>query len=338
MTSERRSQSGREQINDEPLRFSPSALSMEIDRFSLDDDDESFEVDKAGNQVFLENWQADWKTLTLEGTIGIEEDLEPVFPPKEWQEEPLADLVLAVECEYTHLREGRTIPVENFEFETVDFEIELRSSRVYGTVEITPHVVRIENAETSGDYRTHAGLELADGEPWSIRIDETDDTSGPLLPPIFKSFEESENDEKFPDDTVYIVDKTKLEAPKLYVNRDHEQIASALKSGPRGKLGRVMNVYTDAVLLPALSELVFWTAEDVDEDGETDHDWQDDLLGQIGTEMYDVDSAREAGKALYRQFEGEGSMPELLDETSVAIQQYLEMSDDMNKLVDNIRK
>lgn len=311
---------------------------MDIESFTLDDDDESFEVDKAGNQVFLENWEDDWQTLTLTGTVTIEDDLEPVFPPEEWENEPLAELVIAVECEYTHLREGRTIVVDSFESGTTEFGIEFQASRVYGTIELTPHVVRTEDADASGDYRTHAGLELADGSPWLIHIDEVSDSSGPLLPPIFKSFEESDNDERFPDDAVYVVDKKELDSPTLYVNRDNEPIASALNSGPRGKLGRVMNVYTDSILLPALSELVFWTAEDVDEDGEPNHDWQRDLLDQIVTKMYDVDSATEAGAELYREFHRDGSMPDLLDDTALAIQEYLEMSDDMNKLVENIRR
>jgi len=331
-----RTRSSRERIDDEPLRHAPSTLSIEIDTFSLDDDDNSFDVDKAGNEVFLENWQADWKKLSLQGELTIQDTLESVFPPDEWKSGPMAEVVLAVECEYTHLREGRTVPVENFEAGTTEFEIEFQSTEVYGTIEVTPLVVRIEDAETSGDYRTHAGLELADGEPWYVNIDETDDASGPLLPPIFKSFEESDNDERFPNDAVYVVDKTKLEAPKLYVNRDHEPIAAALNTGPRGKLGKVMNVYTDSILLPALSELVLWTAEDVDEEGEPEHDWQGDLLDEIVTEMYNEDSAANAAEELAQEYT-DGDMTEILNKTSTTIQQFLEMSDDMNDLVDRIR-
>jgi hypothetical protein len=337
MASRSRTRTSRERFDDEPLRHASGALSIDVETFSLDDDDQSFEVDKAGNQVFLENWEDDWKTLTLEGTLTIDDDLEPVFPPDEWPADAPAEVVVAVECEYTHIREGRSIDVDSFEQGTTEFEVTFSSRNVYGTVQLTPFVVRTEDADTTGDYRTHAGLELADGEPWMIHIDETEDSSGPLLPPIFKSFEESDNDERFPNDAVYVVDKTKLESPKLYVNRDHESIASALNSGPRGELGRAMNVYTDAILLPALSELVVWTAEDVDETGEPEHDWQEDLLAQIVTKMYDVNSAVDAGERLHEEFDAGGRVPELLNKTSIAIQEYLEMSDDMTKLVDSIR-
>lgn len=336
--SSRNTRSGRERIDGEPLRHASSSLVVDIEQFSLDEDEEWFEVDKAETQVFLQNWQDDWQTLSLKGTITIDEDLEPVFPSDEWPDGPRTELVIAVKCEYTHLREGRSVPVPDFTERAKPFEISLDSRETYGDVVLTPYVVRTEDAETTDHLRTHAGLELADGPSWTIHIDETDDSSGPLLPPMFKSFEESDNDERFPDDAVYVVDKTDLASPKLYVNRDHEPIATALNSGPRGRLGRVMKVYTDAILLPALSELVIWTAEDVEEDGEPEHDWQQDLLSQIVKKMYDTDSAREAGKSLHEEFRGGGNLPQLLDKTSRTIQQYLEASTDMNNLVDSIRK
>lgn len=337
MTTTGEKQSGHENIDDEPLRHAPGALDVEFERFSLDDDGDSYELEKKGNDIHLEEWQADWKALTLTGTLTIINDLQHVFPPSEWESDPPAEVVLAVDCSYTHLREGHTVPVDSFQTGETDFELTLRSAEVYGTINVTPHLVRTDGTDASDDYRTFAGFELADGEPWQIHVDDIDDRSGPLLPPIFKSFEESDNDDRFPDDAVYVVDKQNLDDPKLFVNRDHEPIASALNTGPRGKLGRVMKVYTDSILLPALSELIVWTAKDLNEDGEAAHEWQEALLNQIVTEIYGVNSADEAARELYEDFDDETNVTQLLDQTSLALQDYLDLSDDMNKLVDKVR-
>jgi hypothetical protein len=336
MTSSR-SESGSESYDSEPFRHSPSALELEITEFSLDDDDEWFDADGANGDVFLTEWENDWSTLSLRGTITVEENLESVFPPSEWPDSEKAELILAVKCDYTHLRKGETVPVKDFSEGPKQFEIQIASEYSYGIIQLIPSIVRTADAKTEGDYRTHKGLELASGESWDVHIDETEDTSGPILPPIFKSFEESDNDERFPDDAVYVVDKSQLEAPKLYVNRDNEPIATALNNGPRGKMGRIMKVYTDTILQPALSELVIWTAQDVDEEGNPNHDWQEDLLAQYGKEMYDVDTVQEAGRQLHDEFHNNGDIPQLLDKTALTIQESLEMSEDMNKLVDNIR-
>lgn len=323
-------------IPSEPLAFRPGTLDLEFEEFALDGDDEFFELDRDDSRISLTEWEEDWNSLTLRGQVSIETDLvKSVFPVDE-RGDPPGKLVLAVDCERTHRRAGHDTEINDFGEGTETVELTVGSENHYGTFTVRPQLVRTRDGEASSTYRTMPGLALANGESVTVQIDEATEGDDRLLPAQFKSFGDSESD-RFPDEAVYVVDKIDLSRPILYVNSDHESIRDAMKSGPRGYIGHVMMVYRDLIFLPALSELVLWTAQDVEEDGSAVHQWQESLLKQIGTMMYDVADGAEAGVNLYEEFDEDGSMVGLLDRTSATLQDYLEVEESMNGLVDTLR-
>ncbi|EJN57781.1 hypothetical protein [Halogranum rubrum] len=327
---------GSKSIPKEPLRYYEGVLDLTFEEFSLDEDDEFFEIDSPGDEISLQKWEDDWETLTLQGSLEITHDLVEAVFPEDDREDPPAELVLAADCDKTHLREGHETDIANFTEGTHEVTVTVSDQRYAGSFRLHPILVRTEPGDPDADYRTLEGLALADGVPVRVKIDDVSEGGDRLLPSYFKSFSGSEQD-RFPDDAVFVVDKSDLDRPKLFVNSDHESIRDALKSGPRGYVGHVMKVYRDLIFLPAFTELTLWTAQDVQSDGSTAHDWQDALLSHIGTRMYGVEDASKAGERLHEELHEDEAMTTLLDRTSRTLQEYFSVHKSMNKLVDRIR-
>lgn len=324
------------EIRSEPLAYGRNTLEFTVEKYSLDDDEGSHDV---GNDdpVSLDRWAGEWDTLTLEGTLEIREDLGSwVFPPAE-RDDPPGEIVLATECDPTHLRRGRSVSVDDLSEGSHDVSLTVESDDYYGVFTVRPLLIRTSPGRESDEYRTVPGVALADGPETTVVIDEEEDDADVLLPSQFKSFGDSDSDE-YPDDALYVVQRADPDRPKLFVNSDYDDVRTALTSSGHGYLGRSRDVFRDSILLPAYLDLILWTAENADERGDVQYDWQEVVLEEFVTGMYDTDDRSEAARQLHEHFHGDGSVNELMDAASVTLQGEFDVDESMTKLVRRLER
>jgi len=320
-----------------PYVYARSALEFEVTTYSVDDSRPGKIEGDHDRELSLETW-SDWETTTIKGTITIPEDvIDRVFPEPE-RDDPPGKLIITADCLNTHNRFGTIVtdgsdPETTIEAAEYDWEVNIEREEVMERVVLNAFLVRTEDGDHGTRYASYKGQRLADGWPWRVKIDELEDWLGGHMVVRFKSF--SDSPATVPDDNIYYLDKSDSEQPKVWVNSDHAPIKNTLSSGGyTGFRPRMRDVISDSIAHQIWVELLLWTASDVTEDGDWNHTWQQSIIEEIGTEIYDdLDDPVEIAKQLHTDINETENIPRLMSDIDEALQQYINPDESLNDMI-----
>jgi hypothetical protein len=284
-----------------PYRCERRSLELSINEFSLDGTG-SVEPESDG-RINLEEWDS-WSTVDLEVSIDVSEDVvERVFAPWEYDGPP-AELVLAVRCRDTYLRERYVIEDNPVLPDTHEKTITLDHDRLHDRVELHAYLVRATDIDDApGNIATEAGLYLADSESWTISIDEPEEGTTNLLPAVPKSFSEAreEGETRFPpEDRLYYLDfENDRSDPTLWINEDHSLIKRVLDSDSRQYDRKTQELIWNQIMTPAWTRFITVAASEFDgDDPEWDYDWQAGVFRRVHDLLYEDSEPIEAATTL----------------------------------------
>lgn len=315
-----------------PYVYAPSGLEFAVTGYTVDDGDIGTVDEDNDRELSLENLPG-WETTTIQGMIEISEStIGRVFPEDELDEAP-GKLILTADCLNTHNRLGYQVvdaPIEPNEYE---WEIDIDRDDVRKRVDLNAYLVRTDDgSHGSNRYASYHGQRLADGLPWRLRIDEPDDWLGGHMVVRFKGFADSAT--PVPDDNLYYLDRTNPEQPRVWVNSDHKPIESTLASGGyTGFRPRMREVISSQIAHQVWVELLMWTASDASEDGDLEYDWQEAVLSEVGSKMYDEDDPVTIAQELHQAVREPENIPQLMDNINEALQDYINPHDSLNEMI-----
>lgn len=315
-----------------PYVYAQAGLDFTVTAYTVDGGDTGTIADNSDRQLSLENLPG-WDTTTIQGTINLSESIiERVFPGSE-RDEPPGKLIVTADCLNTHNRFGYEVvdvPVEADEYE---WEIDIDRDDVRKRVVLNSYLVRTtDGSHESSRCASYHGQRLADGMPWRVQIDEPDDWLGSHMVVRFKSFTDSAA--SVPDDNLYYLDRTSPEQPRVWVNSDHRPIKSALSSGGyNGFRPRMRDVISGTIAHQIWTDLLMWTASDTTEDGEVEYEWQEAVLTEIGSRMYDEDDPVTIAQELHEAITQTENIPKLMNDINEALQQYIDPQEGLNEMI-----
>lgn len=315
-----------------PYVYARSGLDFDATRYTVDEGSMGTIDDDSDRQLSLENLPG-WGTTTIEGTIEIDEGLiERVFPEDE-RDEPPGKLIVTADCLNTHNRFGKEVVEAPIEADTYEWDLDIDREDVRERVKLNAYLVRTaDTSHESSRYASYNGQRVADGTPWYIQIDEPDDWLGGHMVVRFKSF--SDSAASIPDDNLYYLDRTNPEQPRVWVNSDHRPIESSLSSGGyTGFRPRMREVISGQIAHQVWVELLMWTASDATEDGDFEYDWQEAVLTEVGSKMYDEDDPVTIAQELHEAVREPENIPQLMDNVNEALQEYIEPQNSLNEMI-----
>ena len=318
-----------------PHSYEPDSLSFDVEQFYLDDSElgERGDLNESDRYLSLVD-EGGWETLKIEGTVEIETDtIKEVFPPEEWDEPP--GRLALVMTNPLAINRSRTILVEApIEAGTESFELRLKRDDYRGTVHIEPYLARASSREPGAtNCASKLGARLANGKPWSIRLDDPTDGGG-LLMPIIEDFDDTD---RLPDERhIHYLSLDEPRNPQLYLNRGHPQVVNVLENeGSTGGPPRLRDVLYDYIEHSVWTQLLIQTARDTDTDtGETKHAWQDDVLDIFIDDLYpDLDEDMAAAQ-LATDIRSVEDLPSLIQKIERAVHQQYDIPGDTTKLIE----
>lgn len=328
MTTER----GRARAASFPHYHVDAGLDLRLETFALDDGDTG---PVPGESAELELFEyGSWNRARVTGSVLVSEGVvERTFPADE-RDDPPAEVFLVFQCGDSLYRRGERLSAGTLSEggeSVVDVEFELERADYVGEVEVEPVMVRTDTGSSSGDgYAAFEGLEVADGDPWSIHVDEPEETPGNRIPAHLKSFAETHVD----DEDLFHVRRSPPHDPEIWVNSDNPGVADVLQSGGyHGFRPRLRKVILRQVAHPALVELVLWTASDLDPDGQWQYDWQQGVLVDVCQRMYDVDDPELVAERVHDAYHDD--VGQFTNAVNSAVQKHLEADTALEEFIEN---
>ncbi len=318
-----------------PYAYKEEALDLTVTNYLLDGEssDDRGDLYEGRQSISLVD-DGDWKTLTIEGSIGVtQETIESVFPGDEWDDPP-ARLAVVITCPESISRCAEMLTDHTVEEKTYEFTIELNREDYRGDVFFIPFLVRGEERLTGVANRaTKVGARLADGEPWRVTLDRGPDDGG-LLQPLVEPFGDHE---KFPDDThMHYLDMDEPRNPQLFLNADHPTIVQVLNNeGSTGGPPRLRDVLFGYIEHGVWMQLLLRTAQDVDEDtAETKFNWQEDVIDLFYEELYPDLDREEATVQLGKDASDVEDLNLLVQRLERAINDRVDLPYDTQRLIE----
>lgn len=322
-----------------PYPYRKNGLDLELREYRIDGS-EPVELDQeeGHSSVDLAVDEADpWDEATIRGTLTLpEEVVDSVYPPEE-RSSPPGKLYVAVRCRESIYR-GRVDvspgPGEEFlEVGDHDVEIPLEGKNLRGRVELHPFLVRSSEGEGDGPFATTPNVRLAGGEPWTVVVDEDEESGSRLIDGEEAEF--SEHDHLPDQDRLYHLDFRNADSPKLWINSGHSRIVDILHAnGSVGAEARMRDVVLDQIQQGVWSQLVIRAISDVDEDGEPRHEWERAVLNIFARDLTDEDDVTQASIQLREELEDPEGVAVLMERLDGSIQDYIDPRDQLINLIE----
>jgi hypothetical protein len=80
-------------------------------------------------------------------------------------------------------------------------------------------------------------------------------------------------------------------------------------------------------------ELLMWTASDATEDGDLEYDWQEAVIAEVGSKMYDEDDPVAIAQERHEAVTEPENIPQLMDNINEALQEYIGPQDSLNEMI-----
>ncbi len=322
-----------------PYPYRGNGLSLEVRGYQIDEEQSvEFDEERESSTVDLAVDEADpWERATLRGTVTLpEEVVESVYPPDE-RSSPPGKLYVAVRCPDAIYRDRVDVESAGTGDEVGtgvhEVEIPLRSEYLRGEVELRPFLVRSSEGAGDDTFATTPNVRLASGEPWTIVVDEEEESGNSLIDGEEAEF--SEHDHLPGEKRLYHLDFRNAESPKLWINSDHSRIVDILHaSGSVGAEARMRDVVLDQIQQGVWSQLVVRAISDVDEDGEPRHEWERAVLNIFARDLTDEDDVTRASVQLREELDDPEGVAVLMERLDGSIQDYIDPRDQLINLVE----
>lgn len=313
----------------QPYHYDEEAIELDFDQFALNGDSGTAEV--TDHEVDVTGFGT-WDTLEIEGTVTLEEStLERVLPGDEYDEPPVR-LMLKIDTLDTQRRLPKLVanaPLEGVGSEEVrihDFTCEFEWGGVYNEIKLEPRLVRDEDCDTGLPHAPKAGMHVANGEPWVIRIDEDED-EGEGFPSMYQDF--SEDEFEYDERLVHVL--SGRADPKVLVNSHHDPIVDVLESGRGGGFRpRMRKIVASEISTMSYVQLILHTAGTIAENGECEYGWQRGLIQELEDYLYPEKDFDETETHLGEQVADPGNLRDLAQDINRALQLYTNQSGNLN--------
>lgn len=284
-----------------PYRFAESGLMMSVEHCTIDGHREpALPYDAERRLLDLSGSRVASVRVGLQVTCAESLFLE-VFPADE-RGAPKAWVVVTVVCAATRQRRAVVLSDGVAASGTVRGEIEIAVRDTYGTVELTPVMVRqAQRADRDDGFATLAGSRIATGRPIELRVDKLRTPHGEYLDIRYESFG-TRGPPQFPrPDALYQLDCDGDE-PILWLNLDHARICAIFDAaGNVGRAARVRNVVFAQIAQAVWTRLFWRAARSLERIGESVLPWEDAVLAawlpHVYPDVRDADSRRAALRA-----------------------------------------
>lgn len=314
-----------------PHPYREDGLEFTITDCTLDPDRD---VDiQSGSRLIQLTSLTEWDHATVTGSITVPDDLVSYVFPDDEQDDPPGTLFVAIRCQQTILRDREIVKDDSVPAREYLFEFDLDRAMIRGGVELQPYLVRADDrSEVNGRYATDIGARLASSDEWLLKIDDTDLPEG-LLRPHIENF--SEMSELPSGDHLHYLDMSDAERPTLYLNGDHSAIINVMESrGSTGPDARMRDTIYDLVEASVWPQLIIRTATDINQEGKTRYDWQDDVLDLFHDKLYDDADVEEAAMNLREDVNDEDQLVTLMQHIDDAVQQKTEPPEQLINLLE----
>lgn len=322
-----------------PYPYRDNGLALKIEGYQIEEEQPvEFDEERESSTVDLAVDQSDpWERATLRGKVTLpEEVVESVYPPEE-RSSPPGKLYVAVRCPDTIYRDRVDVSVIGtgncVDSGVHDVKIPLRSNLLRGEVQLLPFLVRSSEGDSDGQFATTPNVRLASGEPWTVVIDEEEETGNRLIEGEEAEF--SEHDHLPGEKRLYYLDFRNADSPKLWINSDHNRIVDILHAnGSVGAEARMRDVVLDQIQQGVWSQLVVRAISDIDEEGEPRHDWEQAVLNIFARDLADKDDVTQASIQLREELDDPEGVAVLMERLDGSIQDYIDPRDQLINLVE----
>jgi hypothetical protein len=318
-----------------PHTYRREGLEFEVDEFRLDGTPlgDRGELNTSDRRLSLVD-EANWETLSIDGSVTLDQEtIQDVFPPDEWGKVP-GRLVL-VKTNPLGIHRSRDILAEPpIEPDDVSFSVEIDRTEYRGTLTVEPFLTRARAGDPGAtSCASKVGARLADGVPWTVQLDDPTDGGG-LLMPIIEDFGESD---RLPDEQhIHHLSLDEPRNPQLFLNSEHQRVINILQNeGAVGGPPRLRDVLYGYIEHSVWTQLLVQTARDTDEDtGETEYDWQEDVLEIFLNDLYPDVEADQAAAQLATDVRSSEDLPDLMQRIEQAVHQRYDLPHDTTNLIE----
>lgn len=276
-----------------------------------------------------------WSSLELRGRVEVGEDtIKEVFPPDEWKEIP-GKLALVKTNRLAINRSRELLAVPPLEEGSESFEIEINRENHRGRIDLEPYLVRAtERDPGASNCASKVGARLANGDMWTIRLDDPTYGGGLLMP----SIEDFSSSDRYPDERhIHYLSLNDPRNPQLYLNQEHPRVVKILENeGTTHGKARLRDVLYDYIEHSVWNQLLVQTARDLDTDtAETSYDWQEDVLGIFLDDLYpDIGDDEEAKLRLATDVRNVEDLPTVMERIERAVHRQYDLPLDTTKLIE----
>ncbi|WP_210755409.1 hypothetical protein [Halorubrum sp. PV6] len=322
-----------------PYPYRDNGLSLQIEEYQLEDE-QPVELDQEQDNLTVDlaiNESDPWEHATLRGEVNLPEDVvQSVYPPDE-RSSPPGKLYVAVRCPETIYRDrvdvGTSETEGGLDPGVHEVEISLESNDLRGKVQLLPFLVRSFEGDSDGQFATTPNVRLASGEPWTVVVDEEEESGSRLIEGEEAEF--SEHDHLPGEKRLYHLDFRKVDSPKLWINSDHSRIVDILHAnGSVGAEARMRDVVLDQIQQGVWSQLVVRAISDVDDEGEPRHDWERAVLNIFARDLTDEEDVTQASIQLREELNDPEGVAVLMERLDGAIQDYIDPRDQLINLIE----
>jgi hypothetical protein len=318
-----------------PHSYEQDALEFNIEEIRLDGLvlGDRGELDEESRYLSIVD-EGRWSSLEIKGTVEVEtETIKEVFPPDEWKETP-GKLALVKTNRLAINRSRDLLDLPPLENGSQSFEIEISRDEYRGRIDLEPFLVRATTRNPgASNCASKVGARLANGEQWTIRLDDPTYGGGLLMP----SIEDFSSSERYPDEQhIHYLSLDDPRNPQLYLNREHPRVVKILQNeGTRWGKARLRDLLYDYIEHSVWTQLLVQTARDTDTDtGETSYDWQEDVLEIFLEDLYPDLENEEAKLRLATDVRNVEDLPTLMERIERAVHKQYDVPLDTTKLIE----
>lgn len=314
-----------------PFNYLDDGIRFEPESYIIDGGEETeFDLDPGQTQITLDSLfddpetDAEWESITIHATVELPETtVDYVFPEGEHASPP-ATLYVTVRCHETIYRHRNVASEPPTSSGVYSVEIPIQKEVFRGQIELRPYLVRGEEAQGISDrYASKPNTRLASGTIYTVFVDSAEVEELPAIDGEHVSFSQNPH---LPDgEKLYYLDFRNERRPKLWINADHPRITEILQSrGSVGAEARMRDVILDQISYGVWMQLLIRAGSAVDDNGNTEYEWQQTVLETFVRNMYGLDDLEEATLRLREEIRDPDQLPHLVERLDKELQEYID--------------
>ena len=320
--------SGHKRVDAYPYRYAGEVLGFDFVKYDLNTRASQSLGDTLSLNLASEETWATGK-LTVEMSV-TQHSLNRVFHSSDPYD---GALVVVAYCPTNHHRFETVVEGPPLTGGTYSNTIDLEYDSIRGRVELTPLLVRTKRLKKQPSGRSgppfaeRVGRKLAHGISGHLDIDDPLGGRSRNLPTIPRSFA----DAPFPadDGNMWYLQLTDPAKPKLFINSDHGFLQSFFEDEGQNSRGRIRQLVVDLQGTQILTQFVLQAAELYAIDGETRFDWQDRMLTDVCSDVFEGKTPEQVSEMIEP-----GNLSDTLNSITTTVQRRRAPHESLERVLD----